>query len=168
MHQLPQSHCGDNREGTLFSWLHIYNIQIYISSSTGPAPNRYDYMWFLVRLWLTYGSRMWTGAIWRSEPAHLGNSVRTHIITSFTYRGVYYFNEPSKGTVWFFGTVWKWTNFFYIIGPFEGKFYEIFRRKYGLRQFYHIFHDDISQKGKTDPFFHYNYFRLTFLSYRYQ
>ena len=22
--ELPQSHCGDNREGTLFSWLHIY------------------------------------------------------------------------------------------------------------------------------------------------
>ena len=24
VHQLPQSHCGDNREGALFSWLHIY------------------------------------------------------------------------------------------------------------------------------------------------
>ena len=24
VHELPQSHCGDNREGTLFSWLHIY------------------------------------------------------------------------------------------------------------------------------------------------
>ena len=24
MHELPQSHCRDNREGTLFSWLHIY------------------------------------------------------------------------------------------------------------------------------------------------
>ena len=24
MHELPQSHCGDNREGTLFSWLHIF------------------------------------------------------------------------------------------------------------------------------------------------
>ena len=24
VHELPQSHCGDNREGTLFPWLHIY------------------------------------------------------------------------------------------------------------------------------------------------
>ena len=24
MYELPQSHCGDNREGTSFSWLHIY------------------------------------------------------------------------------------------------------------------------------------------------
>ena len=23
VHELPQSHCGDDREGTLFSWLHI-------------------------------------------------------------------------------------------------------------------------------------------------
>ena len=29
VHELPQNHCGDNREGTLFSWLHIY-IYIYI------------------------------------------------------------------------------------------------------------------------------------------
>ena len=28
VHKLPQSHCGNNREGTLFSWLHIY-IYIY-------------------------------------------------------------------------------------------------------------------------------------------
>ena len=27
---LPQSHCGDNREGTLFSWLHIIYIYIYM------------------------------------------------------------------------------------------------------------------------------------------
>ena len=24
VHELPQSHCGDNREGTLFSLLHLY------------------------------------------------------------------------------------------------------------------------------------------------
>ena len=24
VHEFPQSHCGDNREGTLLSWLHIY------------------------------------------------------------------------------------------------------------------------------------------------
>ena len=30
VHELPQSHCGDNREGTLFSWLHIiYILYIY-------------------------------------------------------------------------------------------------------------------------------------------
>ena len=28
MHELPQSDCGDNREGTLFSWLHIMHIYI--------------------------------------------------------------------------------------------------------------------------------------------
>ena len=26
--KLPQSHCGDDQEGTLFSWLHIYYTQI--------------------------------------------------------------------------------------------------------------------------------------------
>ena len=30
VHELPQSHCGDNCEGTLFAWLYIYNIYIYI------------------------------------------------------------------------------------------------------------------------------------------
>ena len=29
VHELPQSHCGDNWEGTLYSWLHIY-IYMYI------------------------------------------------------------------------------------------------------------------------------------------
>ena len=29
VHELPQNHCGDKREGTLFSWLHIY-VYIYI------------------------------------------------------------------------------------------------------------------------------------------
>ena len=28
VHELPQSHCGDNLEGTLFSWLHIYNTHL--------------------------------------------------------------------------------------------------------------------------------------------
>ena len=27
-HELPQSHCGDNREGTMFSWLHIYYVHL--------------------------------------------------------------------------------------------------------------------------------------------
>ena len=24
VHELPQSHCGDNREGTFFSWFHCF------------------------------------------------------------------------------------------------------------------------------------------------
>ena len=28
VHELLQSHCGDNREGTLFSWLHIYHSHL--------------------------------------------------------------------------------------------------------------------------------------------
>ena len=28
MHELPQSHYGDNREGKLFSWLHIYYTHV--------------------------------------------------------------------------------------------------------------------------------------------
>ena len=31
VHELPQSHCGDKRDSTLLSWLHIYvHIYIYI------------------------------------------------------------------------------------------------------------------------------------------
>ena len=30
VHELPQSYCGDNREGTLFSWLHICIVYIYM------------------------------------------------------------------------------------------------------------------------------------------
>ena len=30
VHELPQSHCGDNREGTLFSWLNIYITPILL------------------------------------------------------------------------------------------------------------------------------------------
>ena len=29
VHELPQSHCGDNREGTLLSWSHIYIIKYF-------------------------------------------------------------------------------------------------------------------------------------------
>ena len=28
IHELPQRHCGDNRDGTLFSWLHVYYAHI--------------------------------------------------------------------------------------------------------------------------------------------
>ena len=48
-----------------------------------------------------YGSLRWTGGVWRSEPVHLGESVRIYIIQSFIYREVHYFTEPSEGTVWF-------------------------------------------------------------------
>ena len=37
VHELQQSHCGDNWEGTLFSWLHIYilyNYNLYIIKNT--------------------------------------------------------------------------------------------------------------------------------------
>ena len=40
MHESPQSHCGDNREGTLFSWLLIY---IYIRLDI-PAGNEISHM----------------------------------------------------------------------------------------------------------------------------
>ena len=30
VHELPQSHCGDNREGRLFSWLYIYITPILL------------------------------------------------------------------------------------------------------------------------------------------
>ena len=32
LHELPKSHCGDNREGTLFHnyYIYIYTIHIYI------------------------------------------------------------------------------------------------------------------------------------------
>ena len=63
------------------------------SFSTGLVPNRYDYMRFLVCLWLTNGSPngsfKWTGAVWWSKPVHLSEFVRTHIIQIFIYTAVY-------------------------------------------------------------------------------
>ena len=32
VHELPQSHCGDNREGALFSWLHLYAYDAHLAS----------------------------------------------------------------------------------------------------------------------------------------
>ena len=62
-----------------------------------------------------YGPRIRNGAVWQSELVHLDETVRTHIIQSFTHRGIHYFTEQSDGTVCS-GTVWKWTNFSHIIG----------------------------------------------------
>ena len=83
----------------------IFFIRIFLFS-TGLAPNCYKYMRFPVRLWLR-----WTSVVWQSEPVHLGEPVRTHII--ICYRGVYYFTKPSEGTVL------KWTNFSHIIALLE-------------------------------------------------
>ena len=43
VHESPQSHCGDNREDTLFSWLHIY-----LRSSC------FCEFWVLCVSWITY------------------------------------------------------------------------------------------------------------------
>ena len=70
------------------------------SFSTGPAPNRYDYMIFSIRLWFTYGSLRNTGAVWRSEPVHLEEQIRTHVIQRFIFiKEFTFFYEPSEGTV---------------------------------------------------------------------
>ena len=42
----------------------------YISFSIGPPQTA-----------VIYGSRRWTGEVWRSEPVHLGEPVRNHIIS---------------------------------------------------------------------------------------
>ena len=34
VYELPQSHCGDNQECTLFSWLHTYKLYIPLDSPT--------------------------------------------------------------------------------------------------------------------------------------
>ena len=49
VHGLPQSHCGDNREGTLVSWLHIYYIYLTFvwfehSVCCGSLMTTYTYM----------------------------------------------------------------------------------------------------------------------------
>ena len=92
----------ENRPGSLFLVLllpggnfisecfRICYIRIF-SFGTGLAPNSHDYMTFPVSSWLTYGSLMCTGEVWRSYPVYIGEPVRTPIIhfIIFTYRGVY-------------------------------------------------------------------------------
>ena len=68
-------------------------------------------IWGFQSFRLTYFSLRWTGAVWWNEPVYLGELVRTYIIQSSTYRGVYYFIKPSEGTVW------KQNNFSHIIEP---------------------------------------------------
>ena len=41
VHELQQSHCGDKREGTLFSWFHIYITSILL-------------LWDLREIWALY------------------------------------------------------------------------------------------------------------------
>ena len=74
-----------------------YFIFEYISFSTGPAGNSYEYMRFSVCLWLSQVN-WWGMAKWTSSPRWV---VRIYIIQSFIYREVHYFTEPSEGTVWF-------------------------------------------------------------------
>lgn len=80
----------------------MFYIGIF-SFRTGQAPNPYDNVRFLVRLWFSLTLSWFTyssiGAVWRSEPVLLDEAVRTHIIQSFTYREVYYFTNSSEETV---------------------------------------------------------------------
>ena len=48
VHELPQKDCGDNREGTLFSWLNIYlNIYVYLY-------NIMEYIYIYIYIYITY------------------------------------------------------------------------------------------------------------------
>ena len=46
VHKLPQSLCGDNWEGTLFSWLHIYYITLLLWDSR--TLYVVDWLWSLI------------------------------------------------------------------------------------------------------------------------
>ena len=49
-----------------------------------------------------YGSRIgfiYGSLVWKSKPVHLGEPLRTHIVQSLIYRGVYYFTEQREETV---------------------------------------------------------------------
>ena len=68
VHRLPQSHCGDNQEGTLFSWLHIYYACL--------ASMRFEHC----VLWITYDHlcniyihrQVWEEITWyRCETSHV-------------------------------------------------------------------------------------------------
>ena len=50
VHELPQSHFGDNREGTLFSWLHVYyahlaSVRFEYSVCRGSLMTSWGYQW---------------------------------------------------------------------------------------------------------------------------
>ena len=63
----------------------------YLFIRSGPKP-----LWlyeisspFMADLWLTNGSFKRTGAVWRSEPVHLSELVRTHINQILIYTAIY-------------------------------------------------------------------------------
>ena len=52
VHELPQNHCGDNREGTLFLWLHMHIYYAHLASVKfehsvchGPIMTSYIYVY---------------------------------------------------------------------------------------------------------------------------
>ena len=92
----------------IISTLRMFYIRTYLIQYRSTPKPLWDFQ-------SVYGPRIRNGAVWQSEPVHLDETVRTHIIQSFTNRGIHYFTEQSDGTVCS-GTVWKWTNFSHIIG----------------------------------------------------
>ena len=60
-HELPQYHCGDNREGALFSWLHIYYAHLVFvrfehSVCRGSLMTTYLYYAPCLACWVLFGS----------------------------------------------------------------------------------------------------------------
>ena len=51
VHDLPQSHCGDNREGTLFSSLHIYYAHFPLWDLSNVCV--VDHLWPLIYIYKT-------------------------------------------------------------------------------------------------------------------
>ena len=47
VHELPQSHCVDNREGTLFSWLHVYYVHLASVRFEHSACCVVDHLWVM-------------------------------------------------------------------------------------------------------------------------
>ena len=55
VHELPQSYCGDNWEGTLFSWLHIYNFKMLYKRVENFHKKSYFYSGFN-KFWIVQNS----------------------------------------------------------------------------------------------------------------
>ena len=53
VHELPQSHCGDNRVGTLFSWLHIYITLILLLWDLSSL-SVVNHFWLLIKIYILY------------------------------------------------------------------------------------------------------------------
>ena len=46
-HELPQNHCGDNLEGTLFSWLYMYYVHFaYLKFEQSVLWITYDHLYY--------------------------------------------------------------------------------------------------------------------------